>query len=63
MFLNNLFALKSYYINKRVDLKNFDNLQITLIIKSGKRLFFSKKNIYLSINKKNFKKSIKKSLL
>lgn len=41
--LNYHFALKSYYIDKRLSLKSFDNLEIAFIIKNKRRLFFSKK--------------------
>lgn len=35
-----LFALKSYYINRGPSLNSFNDLQIALIIKGGRKLFF-----------------------
>ena len=49
--LSYLFALKSYYIDRRLSLKSFDNPWMTLIIKDGRRLFSSKKQNRLSITK------------
>lgn len=46
-----LSALKSYHIDRRLSLKGFDNPQMTLIIKGGKRLFPSQKKNRLPITK------------
>lgn len=56
--LSYFFALKFYYINKRLSLKSFNNLRIALIIKGEKRLFASKKQNHLLTTKNNFEKII-----
>ena len=48
---NYLSTLKSYYIDRRMSLKGFDDPCMGLIIKRGKRLFPSKKRNRLPITK------------
>lgn len=46
-----LSALKSYHIDRRLNLKGFDDPRMALIIKGGRRLFPSKKRNRLPITK------------
>lgn len=50
---------KSYYINKHLSFKNFNDLQIVFIIKDKRRLFSSKKQNRLLIIKNIYKNIIK----
>ena len=57
--LNYFSNFKSYYINRHLSFKNFNDLQIAFIIKDKKRLFSSKKQNRLLITKNIFKNIIK----
>lgn len=61
--LSYFFAFKSYYINKHLSLKSFDNPLMTLIINYKKNLFLNKKQNYILIAKNIFKKIIEDKLL
>ncbi len=54
--LSYLSALKFYYIDRCLSLKDFDDPQMALIIKDGRRLFPSKKRNHLQITKYILKK-------
>ena len=54
--LSYLSALKSYHIERRLSLKDFDDPQMALIIKGRRRLFSSKKRNSLLITKDILKK-------
>ena len=54
-----LSALKSYHINRQLNLKSFDDPRMALIVKSEKKLFPSKKRNRLPV-KKNILEEITK---
>lgn len=58
MVLSNLSNVKSYYINKYLSLKDFNNLLMDLIIKNKRWFFFCKKQNHLFIIKDILKKII-----
>lgn len=58
-----LLIFKSYYIDKCLSKNSFDDSQITIIIKDGRRQFPSKKQNCLPITKNIFKKIMKDDLL
>lgn len=55
IILNYLSILKFYHIYRCLNLRNFNNLQITLIIKDGKKLVPGKKQNHFSITRNIFK--------
>ncbi len=61
--LSYLSALKSYHIDRRLSLGDFDDLRIALIIKGGRRLFPSKKRNRFPITKEILEKITEEELL
>ncbi len=60
--LNDLSDLKSYHINRRLNMGGFDDPQMALIIKGSRRLFPSKKRNGLPITKESLKKIMEEEL-
>ena len=63
LVLSYLSALKSYHIDSRLSLGDFDDPRMALIIKSGRRLFPSKKRNRFPITKEILEKITKEELL
>ena len=61
--LSYLSSLKSYHIDRRLSLRDFDNPRMALIIKGGRRLFPSKKRNRLPITKEILEKITEEELL
>ncbi len=61
--LSYLLALKSYHINRRLSLGDFDDPRMTLIIKGRRRLFLRKKRNCLPITKEILEKITEEELL